>query len=164
MTFSSIGNKKLDDFVNNSLIEWKIVEQRPGATAILEGTLEGKIIQITNYTTKGLSKSQIRAQRHKLVDDWLENIASSILKNRRNHGRCVEPVNISEWLFKAEKALGIQKNSMKIEQARALFSDVISKAKRIHNSTESQLAHGLNKSACDSCNPLLEYFNIKEIF
>ena len=69
----------------------------------------------------------------------------------------------SGWLFKVEKTLRLKKGSMKIEKAREAFKTVSSKAVRIHNTKKSKLAHGLSKKACDSCNPLLEYFNIKEI-
>jgi hypothetical protein len=40
---------------------------------------------------------------------------------------------------------------------------VICKTKRIQNKGISPLVHGQNKSACHSCNPMLEHFKIKEI-
>ncbi|WGH74657.1 YwqJ-related putative deaminase [Tenacibaculum tangerinum] len=162
---SKQGLLKLDIFVDEALQIH--IDRRPGAAAILEGTINGKLKTIVSYSSKGLSRKEIRNSRHKLVDEWLEVIAKSKypkIYKRKNHGRCAEPNNISEWLFQVEKSLGIKNNSISIEQARVAFADVVSKAKRIYNSEKSKLAHGLHKSACDSCNPLLEYFNIKEIF
>lgn len=162
---SKQGLIRLDAFVDEAL---QIpIDNRPGAAAILEGTINGKMKTIVSYSSKGLRKKEIRNNRHKLVDEWLEIIVKKEypkIYRRKNHGRCAEPVNISEWLFQVEKSLGIKKNSISIEQARVAFADVISKAKRVHNSPKSKLAHGLHKSACDSCNPLLEYFNIREVF
>ena len=162
---SKQGLIRLDAFVDEAL---QIpIDNRPGAAAMLEGTINGKMKTIVGYSSKGLRKKEIRNNRHKLVDEWLEIIVKKEypkIYRRKNHGRCAEPVNISEWLFQVEKSLGIKKNSISIEQARAAFADVVSKAKRVHNSPKSKLAHGLHKSACDSCNPLLEYFNIREVF
>ncbi|WP_047788109.1 YwqJ-related putative deaminase [Tenacibaculum mesophilum] len=162
---SKQGLIRLDAFVDEAL---QIpIDNRPGAAAILEGTINGKMKTIVSYSSKGLRKKEIRNNRHKLVDEWLEIIVKKEypkIYRRKNHGRCAEPVNISEWLFQVEKSLGIKKNSISIEQARVAFADVVSKAKRVHNSPKSKLAHGLHKSACDSCNPLLEYFNIREVF
>ncbi|CAL2089071.1 YwqJ-related putative deaminase [Tenacibaculum sp. 190524A05c] len=164
LKLSRNGLAKLDSFVDEALQIPK--EKRTGAAAVLEGTINGKLEVLVNYTSKGLNKSQIRGRRHKLVDDWLEVIAKRDyphLFQRRNHGRCAEPINISEWLFKAEKSLGIKKNGMTIDQARVVFADVVSKAKSIENTGVDKLSHGLHKNACRTCNPLLDYFNIKEV-
>ena len=105
----------------------------------------------------------MRGLRHPLVDEWLEVLAPEVLQRRGTHGRCAEPINISEWLFRAEEALKIPKGSLKIEQAREIFSSVISKAKAIQNNDVDKLIHRLDKQACRSCNPLLKYFNIIEL-
>ncbi|SNR17732.1 YwqJ-related putative deaminase [Tenacibaculum jejuense] len=165
LKLSRVGLSKLDTFVDEALQIPK--EIRTGAAAVLEGTINGKLEVLVNYTSKGLKKSQIRGRRHKLVDNWLEIIAKRDyphLFQRRNHGRCAEPINISEWLFKSEESLGIKKNGMTIDQARVIFSDVVSKAKSIENSGVDKLSHGLHKNACRTCNPLLSYFNIKQVF
>lgn len=153
-------NNKLDD----ALRKWKNPVNRPGVVAILEGKINGKIVTITGYTSKGLTKAQIRARRHPLVDEWLEFLAPSKLRKRPTHGKCAEPINISEWIFEVEKALNMKKGSMKIEQARKIFSEVASKAISIQNGNAHQFINGLDKVACRSCNPLLKYFNIAEIF
>lgn len=76
---------------------------------------------------------------------------------------CAEPVCISEFLFEAEIQLGMKANSMKIEQAREILSKTRSKAVAIPNRKADKLIHGLTKKACESCNPMLHYFRIKEI-
>lgn len=67
-----------------------------------------------------------------------------------------------EFLFEAEKQLGMKANSMKIEQAREILSKTKSRALRIDNLKEP-LVQGLPKKVCASCNPMLHYFKIKEI-
>jgi len=55
---------------------------------------------------------------------------------------------------------------MSIEKAREVLKGSVSKAKSINNNNTPRgiLSHGLHKSACRSCNPLLKYFNIIEDF
>lgn len=76
---------------------------------------------------------------------------------------CGEPVCISEFLFEAEKRLGMPKNSMKIEQAREILSKTRSRAVAIPNGKNDKLIHVLTKKAFESCNPMLKYFKITEI-
>lgn len=90
---------------------------------------------------------------------WQKHLNGSI-KLPEHHGKCAEVVNISEWLWKIDP-----KGKMKIGEARKLFQGVSSHAKQIGNlkvKGKVVLSHGEYKEACNSCNPLLEYFNIKE--
>lgn len=157
-------SKVLSNYADDALTKWKNPFTRPGAVAILEGEIKGKTYQAVSYSSKGIAKSIRVGRRHKLVQEWLEEIAEEGIKNRRNHGFCAEPVCISEFLFEAEKQLGLKANSMKIAQAREILSKTRSKALRIYNDPNSKLAHGLSKKACESCNPMLDYFRINEIF
>lgn len=156
--------KKLDDLVEEARIKWKILEERAGVAAVLQGKVNGKELIIGKYTAKGIHKDTLTNLRHPVINHWLNEIAEKALRNRRTHGRCAEPLAISEYLFEAEKLLGIAKGKMTMEQAKKVLSGTVSKAKRIHNSKDSKLAHGLHKSACKSCNPLLSYFKIIEDF
>jgi hypothetical protein len=145
----------------------------PGVVGILEGTIQGKngeriFIQRINYTSRGMNKEEIINSRHTLVHEWLTVDAQKIIDKgksitvRTTHGKCAEPINISQFLFEAEKVLGMKPNTMKIEQARELFEGSVSFAKRIDN-VNKPMIHMLDKEACSSCNPLLKYFNIKVI-
>lgn len=93
-----------------------------------------------------------------LVNNWLNEIADNALKSRRTHGKCAEPAAISKWLWEIDP-----KGKMKIEQARKELEGVVSKAVKIKGKKVRSIEHGKHKKACDSCNPLLEYFNITEV-
>jgi flagellin-specific chaperone FliS len=151
----------LDDLINDAL---RIsADKRPGVGAVLEGNLNGANTIIKNYSGRGLTKAQRRGKMHPLVLEWLDN-APEILRKRPTHGNCAETFNISDWLFEAERKLKMKKGSMKIDQARNIFDGVVSKAKAIENNNVDRLVHGLHKSACHSCNPMLKHFNITEVF
>ncbi|WP_162926877.1 YwqJ-related putative deaminase [Flavobacterium psychrotrophum] len=157
----------LKEYADEALTKWKDDLVRPGAVAVLEGPINNKIYQVISYTSKGVPKSKIVGGRHKLVQEWLTEIAKDIdngrLIRRPTHGKCAEPVCISEFLFEAEKQLGLKANSMNITQAREFLSKTKIKAMRIHNGEADKLIHGLSKKACESCNPMLHYFKIVEI-
>ncbi|SIQ27178.1 YwqJ-related putative deaminase [Chryseobacterium sp. RU33C] len=155
-------NFLLRQYADEALTKWKDPFTRPGAVGVLEGEINGKVYQTVSYSSKGIARSKIIGRRHKLVQEWLTEIADPAIKSRRNHGMCAEPVCISEFLFEAEKQLGMKANSMKIEQAREILSKTKSRALRIDNLKEP-LVQGLPKKACASCNPMLHYFKIKEI-
>ncbi len=151
----------LDDLINDAL---RIhADKRPGVGAVLEGNLNGSNTIIKNYSGRGLTKAQRRGKMHPLVLEWLDN-APEILRKRSTHGNCAENFNISDWLFEAERKMKMKKGSLKIEQARSVFEGVVSKAKAIENNNVDKLVHGLHKSACHSCNPMLKHFNITEVF
>lgn len=158
--------KLLDNAVDEALIKWKIVEKRPGAASVIEGVVNGKTLRIVKYSAKGIHKDTLKKLRHPLVNDWLDNIANLNLRKRGTHGKCAEPLAISEFLFEAEKILGINKGKITLKQAQDILKSSISKAKSINNNNlpKGKLSHGLHKSACNSCNPLLNYFNIIEDF
>jgi YwqJ-like deaminase len=163
LRLSKKAEKLLDELVASALKRWPDPKKRPGAAGVLEGNLNGKQMQVVAYSAKGISKGKRLEMTHKLVREWL-NGAPESLKSRLTHGRCAENFTVSEWLFLAEKALGMKRNSMTIENAREVLEGVASLVKRIHNDKADKLVHGLNKSACDSCNPMLKYFNITEVF
>ncbi len=73
------------------------------------------------------------------------------------HGKCAEVLNISDWLKSIDPT-----GKMTILEARKAFDGVVSNAKQIGN-FKGGLNHLEYKKACNSCNPLLKYFNIIEI-
>lgn len=152
----------LKQYADDALIKWKNLYLRPGAVGILEGEINGKIYQVISYSSKALTKDQIIGRRHKLVQEWLTEIADIKLRRRPTHGKCAEPICISEFLFEIERQQGMKANSLKIDEARKILSKSKSKALRIDNVKEP-LIHGLRKEACATCNPMLKYFNIKEV-
>jgi hypothetical protein len=156
-------NVLLRQYADEALTKWKDAFKRPGAVGVLEGEINGKIYQAVSYSSKGILKSKLVGRRHRLVQEWLTEIAEKEIKSRRNHGKCAEPICISEFLFEAEKQLGMKVNSMKIEQAREILSKTRSRAVAIPNGEADKLIHGLTKKACRSCNPMLHYFKIVEI-
>ncbi|OUS01596.1 hypothetical protein A9Q86_07420 [Flavobacteriales bacterium 33_180_T64] len=158
--------KLLDNFVDEALRTWRNIEQRPGAASVLEGIVNGKVIRIAKYSAKGIHKHTIPNLRHPLVNKWLDEVADITLRKRGTHGKCAEPFAISDFLFEAEKILGVKKGKMTLTEARTVLEGSVSKAKAIKNSLKkgSKLKHGLNKKACISCNPLLKYFKIIEDF
>lgn len=152
----------LKKYADEALTMWKTFNSRPGAVAILEGQINGKIYQIVNYTSKGMTKTQIVGRRHKLVQEWLTEIADESLRKRPTHGKCAEPICISDFLFEVEDQLGLKANSLKIDQAREILSKSKIKTVRINNIKEP-LIQGLSKKACATCDPMLKYFYITEI-
>lgn len=156
-------NILLKEYADEALVTWKDPNLRPGVVAVLEGEIKNTTYQAVSYSSKGIRKASMSTRRHKLVEEWLTKIADEKLRSRGPHGMCGEPVCISEFLFEAEKRLGISKNSMKIEQAREILSKTKSKAVAIPNGKNDKLIHGLTKKACESCNPMLKYFKITEI-
>ncbi|WP_336690272.1 MULTISPECIES: YwqJ-related putative deaminase [unclassified Chryseobacterium] len=156
-------NVLLRQYADDALTKWKNPDLRPGAVAVLEGEIKDTTYQAVSYSSKGIRKASMSTRRHKLVEEWLTKIADEKLRLRGPHGMCGEPVCISEFLFEAEKRLGMPKNSMKIEQAREILSKTRSRAVAIPNGKNDKLIHGLTKKACESCNPMLKYFKIAEI-
>jgi hypothetical protein len=152
----------LKNYADDALIKWKNPNLRPGAVGILEGEINGKTYQVISYSSKNLTKKQIIERRHKLVQEWLSEIADEELRKRPTHGKCAEPICVSEFLFETERQLGMKANTLKIDEARKILIKTKSKAVRIDNIKEP-LIHGLHKKACASCNPMLKYFNITEI-
>lgn len=152
----------LKQYADDALIKWKNPYTRPGAVGVLEGEINGKMYQVISYSSKGLTKEQIIGRRHTLVQEWLTEIADIKLRKRPTHGKCAEPICISEFLFEIERQLGMKANSLKIDEARKILSKSKSKALRIDNVKEP-LIQGLRKEACATCNPMLKYFNITEI-
>jgi hypothetical protein len=133
-----------------------VKKQRPKACAVLEGN--GKAI--FNYSNKeSLPPGVYPSDLHPLVIEWLNItwLKESVLLPL-HHGKCAEVMNISEWLKIIDPKL-----KMAIEDARKEFEGVISYAINIGETQKGQiLKHGDYKKACNSCNPLLEYFNITE--
>jgi hypothetical protein len=163
LQISKKAEQRLQEHVDNALSKWKNPSERPGAASVLEGIVNGKVIFVVSYTAKGMSKDMIDGKLHRLVKEWLDDIAPEVLRRRVTHGKCAENFTISDWLYQAESILNIKKGSMKIEQARALLKGAMAKTKSIDNVGEP-LLQGLNKAACPSCNGLLSHFNITEIF
>ncbi|WP_452598017.1 hypothetical protein [Pontimicrobium sp. MEBiC01747] len=54
------------------------------------------------------------------------------------------------------------KGKIKIDKVREEFEGVISQARQIHKT--DKIKNNTIKKACDTCNPLLKYFNILEVF
>ena len=160
---SAKGLKELKKFADEALKKWSNPNSRPGATAILEGMINGKLIRVTDYSAAGLSKSERFEKYHPLVLDWLNRSPEKLL-GRGTYGKCAENFTISSWLYEAEKALSINRGRISLEEARDLFDGVVSKAMGISKRKIDNLVQGLDKKACYHCKPMLEYFNITEIF
>lgn len=84
------------------------------------------------------------------------------LLERATHGLCGETRALDEFLFEAEKILEIEKGTMAMEQAQKVLFNTISHARALKSSAHKSALHNTFKKACDSCNPMLKSFNIKE--
>lgn len=160
---SKEGIKLLDDAAELSLTKWG-KNARPGVVAIMEGTVKGHFIRVINYSLK----KGVQIKRHPLVNYWLSNTDNFTrdgkeLMLRVTHGFCGETVNLDEFLYKAEKILGIKEGTMTMEQAQEVLFNSVSHARALKNSKHSLKLHNTYKKACESCNPMLKSFNIKEI-
>ncbi|NBL66088.1 hypothetical protein GV828_12855 [Flavobacterium sp. NST-5] len=144
----------LKKYADNAVAGYNKLE-RPSVVSILEGN--GK--HILAYSNKAkLVANEIPKGFHPLVKKWLTEIADTSIKSRRTHGKCAEPATISKWLWEIDP-----KGKMKIEHARKEFEGVVSKAIKIESKKVKPFEHATHKLACESCNPLLKYFNINEV-
>lgn len=132
--------------------------KRPGVASVLDS--KDKILTAYSRKGEGLKRGEIPKDLHPLVDDWLRNTASRTLKDRPTHGKCAEPTAISNWLHDLE--IKNNKKIVSIIEARKEFEGVVSFAVDINKNKPT--VHNRFKAACDSCNPLLDHFNIIEIF
>jgi len=82
---------------------------------------------------------------------------------RVTHGLCGETRALDEFLFEAEKVLKIKKGTMTMEQAQEILFNTVSQARALKSSAHKLPLHNTFKKACDSCNPMLKSFNIKEV-
>jgi YwqJ-like deaminase len=154
----------LEEAANEALRLWPNALKRPGAVAILEGRIGGKVRQIIKYSTggQGLKIADLFKKYHPLVKEWIEQLPKEI-RFKGTRGKCGENFTISEWLYEIEKSKGIKQGALTLEQARAEMEGVVSKAKSIQNKKLPNIVQGLDKKACQYCNPLLKHFNIKEV-
>ncbi|NOQ75550.1 MAG: hypothetical protein GQ574_26305 [Crocinitomix sp.] len=135
-------------------------KKRPKACAVLEAF--GK--KMFNFSFKRkLPPGVYPDSLHPLVRKWLDDMWLKYklgqIKIPEHHGKCAEVVNISDWLKSVDPKL-----KMSIDEAREMFDGVKSHARQIGDMKGGEkLKHGDYKKACDSCNPLLEYFNITEV-
>lgn len=146
--------KMLADMVEKA--EKMTKKERPGAASILE---KGNR-RLARYSRKGFRPGVIPPDLHPLVKTWLEN-APIELRNRITHGKCAEPTSVSDWIYEAEAARGMEKGTMTIEEARTEFEGVKSQAVTIDPANPAE--HGQPKKACDTCDPLLGHFGIEEV-
>ncbi len=143
----------LDKMADEALL-WTS-KRRPKACAFLEG--KGKTVYNYSFKQK-LPAGVFPKDLHPLVDDWVKDMwkkQQHLLPN--HHGKCAEVLNISDWLKQIDP-----KGKMTMGQAREAFEGVISHAKEIGSNTKIGSKHADYKKACDSCDPLLKHFNIKE--
>ena len=151
---SDEAEELLKKYADNAVLGYTKLK-RPSVVSVLEG----KNRKVFAYSNKAkLSTGEIPKGFHPLVKEWLNEIADKNLILRRTHGKCAEPAAISKWLWEIDP-----KGKMKIEQARIEFEGVVSKAIKIEGKKIKLFEHATHKIACDSCNPLLKYFNIKEV-
>ncbi len=144
----------LKKYADNAVLVYTKL-QRPSVVSVLEGN--GK--RIFAYSNKSkIASDDIPKGLHPLVEKWLTKEADKSLILRPTHGKCAEPTAISKWLWEIDP-----KGKMKIEKARKEFEGVVSKAVKIEGKKTKSIEHAKLKEACDSCNPLLKYFNIKEV-
>lgn len=144
----------LQKYADNAVLAYT-KNERPSMVSIL--SRDDKMVLA--YSNKsGLKHNDLPQGLHPLVKEWLEKISDLNLRSRPQHGKCAEPAAISKWLWEIDP-----KGKMKINTARKEFEGVMSKAKAIKGTTFKSIHHGEIKPACKSCNPLLKYFNIKEL-
>ncbi|MBL7789579.1 MAG: hypothetical protein JNL75_07070, partial [Chitinophagales bacterium] len=135
-------------------------KERPKACGVLEG-----IETVFNYSyKKKLPAGVFPDDLHPLVDKWVREMWELHIKGKlrlpEHHGKCAEVMNISQYLKKIDP-----KGKMTIEEARKALEGFVSHAKQITDDIrkgEIVLKHGEYKKACNSCNPQLKHFNIKE--
>lgn len=155
-------SKVLSDYADDALILYPEAEFRPGAVAILEGKINGRIYQLVEYSgSRGLKANELSKKYHPLVKEWIESVPKNV-RFKGTRGKCGENFTISEWLYEVERLKGIKQGKITIEQARKEFEGVVSKAMRIQNKDADNLLQGIDKPACGYCNPMLEHFNIQE--
>lgn len=139
--------------------------KRPNVCAVLEVS-SGKTI--FNYSVKqGLKSGEFPKDLHPLVEKWVEDMwelkeSGRIRDLPDHHGKCAEVINISHWL----KAID-PKGKMSIIEARRAFRNVTSHARKIGQVKKrgrTITEHFSFWEACESCNPLLKHFNIKEVY
>ena len=144
----------LKKYADNAILGYTKLN-RPTVVSVLEGN--GK--RVFAYSNKAkLNADEIPKGLHPLVTKWL-NDANELLKQIPHHGKCAEPSAISKWLWEIDP-----KGKMNIKQARDEFEGVVSKAVNIESKKIKPIEHAKYKEACDSCNPLLKYFNITEVY
>jgi CRISPR/Cas system CSM-associated protein Csm2 small subunit len=135
-------------------------KRMPRACAVLEGNG----VTIFNYSfKKKLPPGVYPPDLHPLIHQWLTEMwtryKKGLMKLPEHHGKCAEVINISDWLKKVDPEF-----KMSIDEARLHFEGVVSHSRQIGDMKNgSKLKHGDYKEACDSCNPLLNYFNITEV-
>lgn len=143
----------LKKYADNAVLGYT-KQKRPTVISVLEGN--GK--RTFAYSNKAkLAANEIPKGLHPLVKKWL-NEADEVIQQIPHHGKCAEPSAISKWLWEVDP-----KGKMTIEQAKKQFDGVVSKAVNIESKKVKRIQHGTHKIACDSCNPLLEFFNITEV-
>lgn len=160
LTFKEISQESLDvlkKMADEALVLTKA--ERPQACAVLQGGNKAHF----NYSVKQkLKAGEFPEDLHPLVKEWLDAIWNSYKKGEidipDHHGKCAEVVNISDWL----KSVDL-KGNFTLKQARNEFSGVYSYAVQIKDNLRKGLTHGSYKKACESCDPLLNYFGIREI-
>jgi YwqJ-like deaminase len=148
----------LEKYANDALTKWGR-SSRPGAVAVLEGKINGKTVRVINYS----GKSPFHINPHPVVEEWL-SIQISFLKSRKTFGKCGEPANISEFLYMAEKELGIAEGKITMAEAKEILSGSVSQARAIKGRNHKPVEHNTFKEACNTCNTLLKDFGIKEKF
>jgi hypothetical protein len=136
-------------------------KNRPKACSVLEG--KGSSIFNYNFKQK-LPVGKFPEDLHPLVDKWIKDMwelhKKGTIELPKHHGKCAEVRNISEWLKRVDPD-----GKMTIREAREAFEGVVSHAKEIGDVKQSGrivVKHNDYKKACNSCNPLLKYFNIVE--
>jgi hypothetical protein len=142
-------------------------KNQPGAGVVL--IKDSKFISALSNKT-GLQKGQLPNTLHSLVENWfknpnVENADYLILRN--THGKCGEPEAVSKWLFEYEKLHNVKITT--IDEAKKVLTGTKSIAfettTKINYKTKSIIANvGDVKVACESCNPFLSDFGIKEVF
>ena len=134
--------------------------KRPTACGALEVNGES----FFSYSVKqGLSPGVYPEGLHPLVKKWLDKMwklhKEGKIKLPEHHGKCAEVQNISEYLNKIDP-----KGMFTMKQAEESFEGAVSHARQIGDVIKKDytILHKEFKKACNSCNPLLSDFNIKE--
>lgn len=129
--------------------------KRKGAVSIIEHPILGIF---KGQSIKGIPRGVLPDGLHPVLKSWLDEtlkfMERGLIKRNWQHGKCAEVDALSKLLWKIDPS-----GKLGINEIREQVKGSISRA--IELSSKSEL-HGSFKKACDSCNPMLDFFKIIE--
>lgn len=158
LKLSNEGEKMLVKWADDAIKLFKL-DERPSAVTIIEKNIDGRPIRrIGHSNKKGLAQGELPDKLHLLVEDWLKN-ASETLRARPTHGKCAEIATVSDYLLEIDEF-----SKMTILEARNELKGFTCQTRKIGGKRIKIKDHGKIFKACDTCDPFLHDFGIKEIY